>query len=106
MVWGMVRVVLFSTAFFIGTTFIDTDGASSPASPQAAKGVMAEKAGTSLVVACDGGNVTVKRLTERGAVQFDCARSNMVVVRDHERSSEKVPRFHPMRHELQLLFIR
>src|SRR5688572_4522563 len=99
MVWGLARVVIFTTAFLIGTTFIGSGGTFSSAASSQTPAIpqLDEKIGTSLVVACNGGTVDVRRIGDRGAVQFDCNRTNMVVVRDHRQSSEKVPEFHPLR---------
>ena len=105
MVWGLVRVSVFTTAFFIGMALTDSGGGSASAKtttgPQ-----LDESAGATLVVACNDGNVIVRQLDRRGAVQLDCERSRMVVVRDHYQSSEKNPEFPPLRNQLHLLVAR
>jgi hypothetical protein len=102
MVWALVRISIFMTAFFIGTTFVGSgDPFSSAASPEAsAIPQLDQKIGTSLVVACDAGSVSIKHLDVRGAVQFDCSSSNMVVVRDHNEFSKKIPDFRLLRHQV------
>jgi hypothetical protein len=107
MAWGMVRVLIFTAAFVMGVTVVGSGGIfSSAAASQPAVQQMNEEIGTSLVVACNGGNVTVRQLSEGGAVQVECNRKNMVVVRDHRESTEKVPKFHLLRNELQLFLFR
>lgn len=97
MVWGFLRIVIFGTAFLAGTIITDvvqTDVVQSKSPPEIPS--LKESAGTSLVVVCDEGGVVVTPLAGgSGAVQLDCAQSEMLVVR-HSKSQaavEKIPGF-------------
>ncbi len=91
MAWGLIRVGLFASAFFVGTVFHSPDSVESTASP-----VLNEEAGASLMVACKGGEVVVAPLLARpDAIQLRCIQSRMVVVRDHIES-EKFPYINPI----------
>ncbi len=82
MVWGLIRIVLFTTAFFVGMMIVGpfkTTAGSKSFNPQR----LDERMGTSLVVACDSGNVVVKHMQgASGAVQLECAQGKIVVARD------------------------
>ena len=71
MVWGLMRIVLFTIAFVVGMMVIGpfkmSAGSKSFNPPR-----LDEHIGTSLVVACENGNVVVKHV--EGAVQLECAR--------------------------------
>ena len=79
MVWGLMRIVLFTIAFVVGMMVIGpfkmSAGSKSFNPPR-----LDEHIGTSLVVACENGNVVVKHV--EGAVQLECAQSKIVVARD------------------------
>ena len=89
MVWGQIRIVLFTIAFIVGMMVIGplkTSAGSKLYNPQR----LDEHMGTSLVVACEGGKVVVKHLGgASGAVQLECAQSKIVVVRDshHQKTA-------------------
>ena len=103
MVWGFIRVAIFTTAFLAG--FMLTE----PADTTASSGVVRlpgldESPGASLVVACGDGKVIVKRLAGvHGAVQLDCVRSRIVVVRGH--GAEKIPETGAIRNFLWLFLL-
>jgi hypothetical protein len=82
MVWGLIRIVLFTTAFIVGMMIIgpfQTSAGSKSLNPQR----LDEHMGTSLVVACESGEVVVKHMTgANGAVQLECSQSKIVVARD------------------------
>ena len=82
MVWGLMRIVLFTIAFVVGMTVIGpfkmSAGSKSFNPPR-----LDEHMGASLVVACESGNVVVKHMEgAHGAVQLECAQSKIVVARD------------------------
>jgi len=82
MVWGLIRIVLFTTAFIVGLVIIGpfkATAGSKSFNPQR----LDEHMGASLVVACESGKVVVKRMQgASGAVQLECAESKIVVARD------------------------
>ncbi len=82
MVWGLMRIVLFTIAFIVGMMIIGpfkTSAGSKSFNPPR----LDEHIGTSLVVACENGNVVVKHVEgANGAVQLECAQSKIVVARD------------------------
>jgi hypothetical protein len=80
MTWGFVRLGLFTGAFLIGMLLSH----SGLLYPSDSAPVLNEKAGASLVVACDNAPVVVEPLKpNHNAVQLHCEESRMVVVRDH-----------------------
>jgi hypothetical protein len=98
MVWGFLRVSIFVIAFSIGVRLAgpDAPASSAPSSiPQSE-----EKVGTALVVSCETGIVTIKHLNRNEAVQFECARGSMVVVRDHSGSLQEIPELRLLRHQV------
>jgi hypothetical protein len=86
MTWGFVRLGLFTVAFLIGMLLSH----SSLLHPSDSAPVLNEKAGASLVVACDDASVAIEALKpNRNAVQLHCEQSRMVVVRDHPPSKDR-----------------
>ncbi|HYR88380.1 MAG TPA: hypothetical protein VE422_30150 [Terriglobia bacterium] len=100
MVWSFIRVAIFTVAFVVGMMIAwpESDvSADSSSDSQIAQ--LDKNAGSSLVVACDGGKVIITPLpNQRDAVQLDCLRSRMVVAGDYRPMTEKIPerRFMPM----------
>jgi hypothetical protein len=87
MVWGFVRVALFTGAFSVGM-LLSHSGLHGPSAPAS---VLNENAGASLVVACNDGSVIINELVRsHNAIQLKCVQSKMVVVRDH-RALENIP---------------
>src|SRR5262245_13706015 len=86
MMWGFVRLGLFTGAFSIGM-LLSQFGLHHPTAPAP---VLTENAGASLVIACKDGAVVVNGLEPKNAIHLQCVQSNMVVVRDH-RSLENIP---------------
>jgi hypothetical protein len=82
MVWGLIRIVLFTIAFVVGITVIGPFGASA-GSKSFNPPRLDEHMGTSLVVACESGNVVVRHMGgTHDAVRLECAESKIVVARD------------------------
>ena len=80
MTWSFVRLGLFSGAFSIGM-LLSHFGLLHPTDSAP---VLNEKAGASLVIACDDALIVVEALKPNpNAVQLHCEQSRMVVVRDH-----------------------
>ena len=71
--WGIFRILIFSSAFLIGST---TSGFWIPQST-----VLEPTAGTSLVVTCEAGNPKVEPAPIPSGIEVKCPRSNMHVVR-------------------------
>jgi hypothetical protein len=89
MMWGLVRLGLFSGAFLIGMLLSH----SAMLIPSAPAPVLNENTGASLVIACDNGPMVVNPITaNRNAIQLHCVQSEMVVVRDHPKM-EDIPAF-------------
>lgn len=84
MVWGFIRITLFCVAFLFGLFAGESVNSDSDSIPR-----LDESTGTSLVVACEEGDVLVTPLLqESGAVQLSCLRSQMWIARDE---LEKIP---------------
>src|SRR2546426_7471224 len=100
MVWSFIRVAIFTAAFVVGLMITGPGNIGTAASSNSSQvAQLDEKAGSSLLVACDGGKVIITPLPdERGAVQLDCLRSRMVVAGDYRPTTEKIPEryFTPM----------
>jgi len=100
MVWSFIRVAIFSAAFVVGMMIAGPGSqASADSSSDSQIAQFDKNAGSSMVVACDGGKVIITPLpNQRGAVQLDCLRSRMVVAGDYRPMTEKIPerRFTPM----------
>ncbi len=85
MVWGLIRVGIFCGAFVVGLLWpgqlMPSVASNSLTMPR-----LTEPTGTSLRVVCESGDMLVRRaVTERGAVQLECAQSKIVVARDHNQ---------------------
>ena len=80
--WGLVRITIFTIAFFFGTMVVGPRG-SAAGSKSFNTPHLNESIGTSLVVTCAAGDVVIKRLSgQAGTVRLECARSKIVVARD------------------------
>jgi hypothetical protein len=88
MQWGIIRVVIFFSAFLFGVLATGIVNANSPQGEgEAAK---------SLVVGCDHGTVIVTPMKTGNAVQLQCVSSEMFVVGEGAPKPEKIP--DPVRH--------
>jgi hypothetical protein len=88
----MIRVAVITIAFFAELIFIGPIRTSAGGeTPQPMR--MNEHAGAALIVACDSGDLAVRRVgTEPGAVQLECAKGKIVVV--EERRQRAKSRYH------------
>jgi hypothetical protein len=92
MVWGVIRITIFSIAFVVGLLVIGPGG-STAGSKSFNIPRLNEHVGDSLVVACENGDVVLEHMGgKNGAVQLKCRQSKIVVVRDHR--DEKISRYH------------
>jgi hypothetical protein len=82
MVWGLIRIAIFSSAFMVGLAVIGPGG--STAGPKSFNiPRLNGHVGDSLVVACQSGDVVLKHVEGKpSAVQLKCSQSKIVVVRD------------------------
>jgi len=89
---------MFATAFLLGMMMTNAVGTSpSAASNHPGVPVLHAGSGEALVVVCDYGKVMVIPLkSAERAVQLNCLRGKMVVVRDYNALMENAPDFHPM----------
>ena len=83
MQWGIIRVVIFFSAFLFGVLATGIVNANHPDG----NGASAE----SLVVGCDQGAVIVTPMKTGNAVQLQCVSSEMFVVGEEARKPEKIP---------------
>lgn len=98
MVWGYLRLTLFTMAFLIGLVVTGWLGMG-PVSASSGSDLprLGQAAGTSLVVVCDEGKVIVTPVADnKGAVHLQCLQSKMRVVRDHQAPAEKIPDLHAL----------
>jgi hypothetical protein len=97
MAWRFIRIALFIAAFLVGMTLTHSEGNQASVPP-----VLNQSAGAALLVACDDGEVVVTPLRARqDAIQLNCVRSPMVVVRDYTTNPEKIPVFSRIAPQLQ-----
>ena len=91
MVWGLIRVAIFTVAFLGGLMF----GGSSSGTTSAFSNL---SEGMSLVVACDEGRVIVTPLkgTAQRVIQLNCAGGNLLVVRNAPDNMEIIPNNSPI----------
>jgi hypothetical protein len=84
--WGWIRIGIFTTAFLTGLMVVGPLGTSASSKPSDILRLN-ESVGGSLIVACNGGDVAIKHVGgEPGAVQLECEKGKIVVVRNrHER---------------------
>jgi hypothetical protein len=77
--WGCIRIGIVSAAFLVGLILIG------PMRTSAGSDTLRldEHVGTSLIVACNGGEVAVRHVG--GAVQLECEKGKIVVVRDENK---------------------
>jgi len=83
--WGCIRIGIVSIAFFVGLMLGPigtTAGSKSPDVPRVNGHI-----GTSVVVACDGGDVAIKHVG--GKVQLDCVQGKIVVVRGENNKARR-----------------
>ena len=90
--WGLFRVTIITIAFLVGLMVIGPMGTSAGGkAPETLR--LNEHAGAALIVACDSGDLAIRRVGgEAGAVQLECAKGKIVVVEDR-RLKEK-SRYH------------
>jgi hypothetical protein len=86
--WGWIRIGIVSIAFFVGLLLSGPIGTSAGSKPPDILRVN-EHIGASLIIACDGGDVAVKYVG--GAVQLECAKGKIVVVRDRKEQKNPLP---------------
>jgi hypothetical protein len=83
MVWGMIRITIFSIAFMVGLLVIGPLG-STAGSKSFHITRLNEHVGDSLVVACENGDVVLEHVRGKtSVVQLKCSQSKIVVVHDH-----------------------
>jgi hypothetical protein len=88
MKWGWIRIGIVSVSFLAGLTLIGPMWTSAGSRPSDVQRVN-EHPGGSLIVACDGGEVAVRHV--RGAVQLECEKGKIVVVRDRNEGKNPLP---------------
>ena len=87
--WGLVRVAIITIAFVAGLVIGPVRTSAGGDGQETTR--LNRQAGTALIVACNGGDLAVKRMgTEPGAVQLECAKGKIVVVEDrHQRGTSR-----------------
>ena len=90
--WGFIRVAIITSAFLAGLLLVGPLGTSAGGeTPETMR--LNQHAGAALIVACDSGDLAVKRVgSEPGAVQLECAKGKIVVVEDRHRRAKS--RYH------------
>jgi hypothetical protein len=86
--WGWIRIGIVSIAFFVGLMLSGLIGTSAGSKPPDIVRVN-EHIGASLIIACDGGDVAVKYVG--GAVELECEKGKIVVVRDRKEQVRPSP---------------
>src|SRR5258707_8065312 len=86
--WGWIRIGIFSIAFLLGL-LIGPMWTSAGLEPSGVLRVNDHMGGAALIVACDGGDAAVWRIG--GAVQIECAKGKIVVVRERSQRTRPLP---------------
>jgi hypothetical protein len=88
--WG-IRIGIISVAFVVGLTLIGP-AVTSAGSKTSDIPRVNERIGGSLIVACDSGDIAIRRVEkEPGAVQFECVQGKVVVVEDRHEMKSPLP---------------